>query len=130
VVVDFSAGLPDLALFPRRRWARATHVALETTPDDRLGYGSAQGLPELRAGLVDYLGRVRGVSAAPDDVVICNGFSHGITVLADALGHLGHRDIGVEDPHRGAGNQLAYSSLPPAGTRRSWPRQRLRGACG
>ena len=110
-VVDFSAGLPDLALFPRRRWARATHVALETTPDDRFGYGPAQGLPELRAALVDYLGRVRGVSAAPENVVICNGFSHAITVIAAALGHLGHRDIAVEDPHRGAGNQLAYSSL-------------------
>lgn len=111
IEVDFSAGLPDLALFPRGRWGRASHAALQTTPDERLGYGNAQGLPELQRALIDYLARVRGVRAHPDHVVVCGGFSHGITVLAEALGWLGHDRIAVEDPHRGAGCQLDHSSL-------------------
>ena len=115
IEVDFSAGLPDLAHFPRGRWARATRVALQTVPDERLGYGSVRGLPELQRALVDYLARVRGVRAHPDQVVICSGFSHGITVLAEALGRQGHDRIAVEDPHRGAGRQLEHSSLEVRG---------------
>ena len=111
IEVDFSAGLPDLALFPRGPWSRASRVALRTIPDERLGYGNTRGVPELQRALVDYLARVRGVRAHPDQVVVGNGFSHGITVLAEALGWLGHDRIAVEDPHRGAGPQLEHSSL-------------------
>ncbi|HEX5944712.1 MAG TPA: PLP-dependent aminotransferase family protein [Acidimicrobiales bacterium] len=111
IEVDFSAGLPDLALFPRSRWARASRVALQTVPDERLGYCNARGLPELQSALIDYLARVRGVRAHPDQVVMCSGFSHAITVLAEALARRGHHRIAVEDPHRGAGPQLEHSSL-------------------
>lgn len=109
--VDFSAGVPDLALFPRARWSRASRVALQTLPDERLSYGHPQGLPELQGALTEYLARVRGVRAHPEQVVICSGFSHGISVLAEALAHLGHDRIAVEDPHRGAERQLEHSSL-------------------
>jgi GntR family transcriptional regulator/MocR family aminotransferase len=115
VEVDFSAGLPDLALFPRARWARASRVALQTVPDERLGYDSTQGLPELQRALVDYLARVRGVRAHTDQVVICSGFSHAVTVLTEALGRLGHDRIAVEDPHLGAGRQLEHSALDVRG---------------
>jgi GntR family transcriptional regulator/MocR family aminotransferase len=115
IEADFSAGVPDLALFPRSRWSRATRAALQTIPDERLGYADTRGLPELRHALIDYLARVRGVRAHPDQVVICNGFSHGVTVLAEALGRQGHDRIAVEDPHRGAGRQLGHSSLAVRG---------------
>ena len=111
VVVDFSAGVPDLELFPRRSWSRASRAAMATLPSGRLGYGEPVGSPELRRALVDYLGRVRGVSGDDDRVVVCSGFSHGVTVLTDALRRLGHERIAVEDPHRGAGTQLAHSPL-------------------
>jgi GntR family transcriptional regulator/MocR family aminotransferase len=46
VVVDFRPGLPDLALFPRADWLRATRAALQTLPDEKLGYADPRGLPE------------------------------------------------------------------------------------
>lgn len=115
VEVDFGAGVPDLALFPRARWARATRAALQSLPDAGLGYDDPRGLTGLRRALVGYLGRVRGVRTDEDHVVVGGGFSHGIAVLAAALAAAGHRAIAVEDPHRGAGPQLAHSPLAVRG---------------
>lgn len=111
VIVDFGAGVPDLALFPRSRWLRATRTAMAVLPDALLGYGDPRGLGDLRNALIDYLARVRGVRAGEDQVFVGNGFSHSIAVVTDALRRQGHTSIAVEDPHRGAGPQLAFSSL-------------------
>jgi GntR family transcriptional regulator/MocR family aminotransferase len=61
--------------------------------------------------LVDYLGRVRGVSADVEQVMVTNGFSHSVTVITTALERLGHEVIAVEDPHRCAQDQLGLSGL-------------------
>ncbi len=42
---DFRSGLPDLGLFPRAAWARATRAALASMPDAELGYLPPAGLP-------------------------------------------------------------------------------------
>src|ERR1700753_2659963 len=60
---DFTPGLPDLAGFPRDRWLRSVRAAWRETALDAVGYGDPRGVPELRAALAEYLGRVRG--AAP-----------------------------------------------------------------
>ncbi len=98
VIVDFRPGLPDLDLFPRAAWLRATRVALQTVPRDDLGYTDPRGLLPLRQALADYLARVRGVSADPDHVVVCNGFGHGFSLLAAVLRDLGHDVVAIEDP--------------------------------
>jgi GntR family transcriptional regulator/MocR family aminotransferase len=92
---DFRPGDPDMSFFPHAAWARATRAATRSMPDESLGYGDPAGLPALRRTLADYLGRVRGVSCEPDDVVVCNGFSHGLSLLARVLAG---RNIAVEDP--------------------------------
>src|SRR5687768_5123922 len=81
VAVDFRPGLPDLDLFPRAAWLRATRSALQTLPRDDLGYSQPQGLLLLRQAVADYLARVRGVSTDADHVVICNGFGHGFSLV-------------------------------------------------
>jgi GntR family transcriptional regulator/MocR family aminotransferase len=98
VAHDFRTGLPDLGLFPRAAWARATRAALATMPDADLGYHPAAGLPGLRAALSSYLGRVRGVSCTPDQVIVCNGFAHGFSLVLRALVDRGITEIGVEVP--------------------------------
>ena len=98
VVVDFRPGLPDLSLFPRGAWARATRAALQTLPDADLGYTDPAGLPQLREAVADYLRRVRGVTADPRRVVVCNGFSHGLSLVVRVLTDLGHDAFAVEDP--------------------------------
>jgi GntR family transcriptional regulator / MocR family aminotransferase len=95
---DFRSGLPDLGLFPRAAWARATRAALATMPDAELGYVPPAGLPRLRASVADYLGRVRGVACGPDQVMICNGFAHGFGVVLRALVDRGITAVAVEVP--------------------------------
>jgi GntR family transcriptional regulator/MocR family aminotransferase len=109
VVVDFRPGLPDLALFPRAAWLRATRAALQTLPDENLGYADPRGLPELRDALADYLGRVRGVSTSSDRVLICNGFAHGLGLVVRALQDIGHSLFAVENPgHDGPRTELEW----------------------
>ena len=97
-VVHFRPGLPDLDLFPRASWGRAVRQALQTLPSDGLDYLDPRGLRLTREVLVDYLARVRGVSADPDQIIICNGFGHALGLLGPALLGAGHRHIAVEDP--------------------------------
>jgi GntR family transcriptional regulator/MocR family aminotransferase len=108
VLVDFRPGLPDLDLFPRAAWQRAMRTATQTLPRDDLGYIDSRGLQHAREAIVDYLARVRGVCADAAQVVICNGFSHGFTVVAGVLRGCGHEGIAVEDPgYEGARDVLA-----------------------
>lgn len=108
-LVDFRTALPDLSLFPRSAWMRASRAALQTMPDEHLGYADPHGLPQLRTAVADYLGRVRGVTAGAEQVVICNGFGHGLSLVVGALRDLGHDSVAVEDPgHDGPRAELAW----------------------
>jgi GntR family transcriptional regulator/MocR family aminotransferase len=95
---DFRTGLPDLALFPRAAWVRATKAAMASLPDADLGYGDPAGLPRLREALASYLGRVRGVCCEPGQVIVCNGFGHGFSLVVRALVDRGVTDWAVEVP--------------------------------
>jgi GntR family transcriptional regulator / MocR family aminotransferase len=98
VVVDFRPGRPDLDLFPRAAWLRATRTALGVMPAADLGYIDPRGLVQLREALAEYLGRVRGVDANVDQVVICNGFAHGLSLVVRALRDSGRDAIAMENP--------------------------------
>ncbi|HEY0539098.1 MAG TPA: PLP-dependent aminotransferase family protein [Actinoallomurus sp.] len=97
-------GSPDLAEFPRTQWLKAARRALTAAPHDAFGYGDALGRVELRTALADYLARARGVYAEPERVVICSGFHHGLTLMAQALRARRVRAVAVEsyglDLHR------------------------------
>jgi GntR family transcriptional regulator/MocR family aminotransferase len=109
IVVDFRPGLPDLDLFPRAAWLRASRAALQTLPGKYLGYIDPRGLRQLREALADYLARVRGVNTDADHLVICNGFSHGLSLAVRALRDSGHDVFAVEDPgHDGPRLELEW----------------------
>jgi len=93
-----ASGLPDPALFPRQDWLRHYRDVLREMPDSGLLYPEPRGARELRTALATYLGRVRGVRATGDQVLICGGFSQGLMLLCRALGLRGVRRIAVEDP--------------------------------
>jgi GntR family transcriptional regulator/MocR family aminotransferase len=95
---DFRPGMPDLGLVPRPAWQRAWRDGFARLPDGELGYGDPRGAPGLRRALAAYLGRVRGVIADPETVVVCNGFSHGLSLVAEALLHAGIDGVAIEDP--------------------------------
>ena len=90
--------LPDYSAFPREKWLTSYRAALKAAPDLELAYGDVRGSPELRAALVSYLGRVRGVSATAEHAFVCGGFAQAIGLLCATLRRSGRSAIGVEDP--------------------------------
>ena len=90
--------LPDYAAFPRDRWLTSYRAALKCAPDRELAYGDVRGSIALRAALVSYLGRVRGVSGSAENAFVCGGFAQAIGLLCSALRRSGRSTIGVEDP--------------------------------
>src|SRR5213593_178749 len=96
--VDFRPGRPDLDQFPRATWLRSVRRVLNEAPSPRLGYLDGRGVPELRDALAAYLNRVRFTAADPASLVICSGFSQGLTLVARVLAASGARRMAVEDP--------------------------------
>ncbi|WP_439663842.1 PLP-dependent aminotransferase family protein [Lentzea sp. HUAS TT2] len=97
LVHDLRPGRPDLSSFPRNEWLRALRRALQTAPDEALGYGDVHGLPVLREAVATYLARARGVHTRPDNVIVSSGTAQGLALLAGALHKLGVRTAAVEE---------------------------------
>jgi GntR family transcriptional regulator / MocR family aminotransferase len=98
VRIDFCPCRADGSQFPRRAWLRSIrHVLIEASPED-FGYVSGRGAPALHQALVAYLNRVRGTSARPENIVICNGYAQGVGLIISALVKAGAKRLAVEDP--------------------------------
>ena len=93
---DLRPGVPDVSAFPRREWIAASRAALADAPDHVLGYPDPRGVPQLRAALAGYLARTRGVHAAPERIVVCAGFAHGLALLCRLLRARGGRAVSIE----------------------------------
>ncbi len=94
----FHPGLPDLAGFPRDRWLRSLRAAWRESPLGAVGYGDPRGVPRLREVLGEYLARVRGAAADPENMMICTGFMQGFSIVCRLLAARGVEAIAVEDP--------------------------------
>ena len=95
---DFRPSVPDVSTFPRAAWLRSLRHALATITDADLGYGDPRGVEVLRSALADYLGRVRGVVADPEHIVVTNGYTQGLGLVCHALAAAGAQRIALEDP--------------------------------
>jgi GntR family transcriptional regulator/MocR family aminotransferase len=96
--IDFRPGVPDLTSFPMRDWLWAWGNVSHVLPATAVGYGDPRGATALREVLAAYLRRVRGASANPERLVICNGFAQGLHLLLRALASHGVRQVALEDP--------------------------------
>jgi GntR family transcriptional regulator/MocR family aminotransferase len=96
--LNFHPGLPDLAGFPRDRWLRSLRAAWRQAPIDAVGYPDPRGVPALRQALAEYLGRVRGAAAEPEQLMICTGFTQAFSLLCRWLADRGVESIALEDP--------------------------------
>ena len=101
--IDFIATTPDVELFPRRAWIRATERALREAPNEALDYGDHRGRIELRRALSGYLGRVRGVRIEPERMVITQGFTQGLDLVSRVLLARGSTEIAFEAPSQPTG---------------------------
>ncbi|MBN8480380.1 MAG: PLP-dependent aminotransferase family protein [Xanthomonadales bacterium] len=95
-------------------WRREINRAAERAEFD---YPDAQGLPELRARICDYLTRRRGVDAQPEDVLVISGTQQAFALAARVL--LDANDtVVLEDPHyRGARQIFLANGLRVRGVR-------------
>ncbi|MFR9721920.1 PLP-dependent aminotransferase family protein [Streptomyces sp. MS19] len=100
--LDLMPSSPDASAFPRTAWTASARRAMGVAPHDAFGVGDPQGRIELRRALAEYLARARGVRTAPDRLVICSGFAHGLRLLSsllrgavavEAYGLAFHRDV-------------------------------------
>ncbi len=109
---DMNPFRPALGGFPRAAWLGALARVLRSVPDERLGYPDPAGTAELRLTLAAYLGRVRGVRANPNQIVVVNGLRQGIDLLWRALAATGAHRIAVEHPGwRGIRETVADAGL-------------------
>jgi GntR family transcriptional regulator / MocR family aminotransferase len=95
---DFRPSVPDVAAFPRTAWLRSLRDGLAAIADHDLAYGDPRGVEPLRAALADYLGRVRGVVADPDRVIVTCGYQQALGLVCHALAARGAKRIAIEDP--------------------------------
>jgi len=112
---NFKTGTPDLQNFPRAQWIRATSKAITRMAPEEFGYGHRTGAEPLRIALADYLGRVRGVSADPRQVICVGGFDQARTLFAQVLWERGVRRIAAEDPgytDRKVFTELGFEMIP------------------
>ncbi|HEX4116265.1 MAG TPA: PLP-dependent aminotransferase family protein [Solirubrobacteraceae bacterium] len=109
---DLNPYRPGLDGFPRAAWLSALTRVLREVPDERLAYPDPAGTPELRASLAAYLGRVRGVRATPEQIVITCGTRQGVELLWSVLVAGGARGVAVEQPGwRGISETAADAGL-------------------
>ncbi len=131
---DLRPGSPDTAAFPRAPWLSAMRQALAEAPPEAFGYTSAEGRPELRAALAEYLGRARGVTADPDRIVVCGGFAQAFALSCAALHDGGGRTLAAErfglPDHRAIAVRSGFSLRPLAVDERGACVEDLTGAAG
>ena len=98
LAVDFRAGVPDLASFPRRDWAWALRDGCRAASVAELDYGDPRGTLALREVLAGYLRRVRRAVVEPDQIIICVGFAQAVNLLLQVLARAGVARLAIEDP--------------------------------
>ncbi|OBX20067.1 GntR family transcriptional regulator [Erythrobacter sp. QSSC1-22B] len=112
-LLHLSDGLPDPRIMPGVELARAFRRAL-ISPSflSGSGYGDPRGSIALRTSLADYLMQERGLTAAPENVLVTRGSQMALFLAAGAVLEPGQA-IAVEEP----GYPLAWSAFRAAGAR-------------
>jgi GntR family transcriptional regulator / MocR family aminotransferase len=95
---DLRPSAPDVSSFPRAAWLRSLREAVGKLADQDLLYGDPRGEEALRSTLAEYLGRVRGVAANPERVIVTSGYSQGQGVVCRVLADRGAKRIAFENP--------------------------------
>ncbi|HEY9133566.1 MAG TPA: PLP-dependent aminotransferase family protein [Dyella sp.] len=109
----FELGVPDLASFPHKAWARTLAARARALRVHDLGYGQACGLEALRVAILDHVAATRGVTARPEQVLVVPSTRAAVSLLAEVLLRDVRDDavVWVEDP----GYPTAKTLLSAAG---------------
>lgn len=84
-IISFRTGIPELSSIPIKKWGKIyKEITLSISPD-YLGYQDSYGEYELRYELSNYLRRVRGVNANPENVLITTGAAQAFSLLCQLV---------------------------------------------
>ncbi len=95
LAIAFQLGTPSISSLPPRIWREAWRAVTSRLPPN--GYGAPSGDRALRAALVPYLGRSRGLACTAEDVVITTGAAHALDLISRATLTAGD-GVGFEEP--------------------------------
>lgn len=95
--IDFGFGRSFPHIFPYDVWRKLLARYLSTDDAMLSRYGSTAGFYPLRAAIAEYLAQFRGVSCAPEQVVIVNGAQQALDILVRLLLHPGDQVL-MESP--------------------------------
>jgi GntR family transcriptional regulator/MocR family aminotransferase len=101
-LIDLQPGISWAEGIEPAMWRRAWRQAGAHLPSP---WPDPYGLPELRAEVAGYLRRSRGLAVTPAHILITQGVSSGLALLADALLAPGDK-AGVEDPGYPTGREV------------------------
>lgn len=94
---DFKYGDIELRRFPLSHWKKCMIEALSHPDIDVLGYGDRQGHAGLRTEIANMVFHSRGISCMPEQIVLCAGTQHAVSLLCQLL-KLRGKAVGIEDP--------------------------------
>jgi GntR family transcriptional regulator/MocR family aminotransferase len=101
-LIDLQPGISWAEGIEPAAWRRAWRQAGKHLPSR---WPDPHGLPELRAEIAAYLRRSRGLAVTPAHVLVTQGVSSGLALLADALLAPGDK-AGVEEPGYATGREV------------------------
>jgi GntR family transcriptional regulator / MocR family aminotransferase len=101
-LIDLQPGISWAEGIEPAAWRRAWRQAGKHLPSR---WPDPHGLPELRAEIAAYLRRSRGLAVTPAHVLVTQGVSSGLALLADALLAPGDK-VGVEEPGYATGREV------------------------
>ncbi|MGH2873938.1 MAG: PLP-dependent aminotransferase family protein [Solirubrobacteraceae bacterium] len=99
---DLTPTTPDVTLFPLARWLAAVQRSARRAGRQVLDYRDPRGELILRQLLADRLGRTRGVTAEPAQIVVTQGTAQSLELVLRSLRSLGATHVAVEDPSQTA----------------------------
>ena len=102
VIADLQPGIPWAEGIEPAAWRRAWRQAGAHLPSR---WPDPYGLPELREEIAAYLRRSRGLAVTPAHVLVTQGVSSGLALLADALLTPGDK-AGIEEPGYPTGREV------------------------
>lgn len=94
---DFKYGDVDPYHFPIKKWKSCLQDSLEGQETGLYEYGDELGDKGLRKEIASYLFQARGVACSPDQIVICAGTQHAISIICQILSLHG-KSVAFENP--------------------------------
>ncbi|WP_168734288.1 MocR-like pyridoxine biosynthesis transcription factor PdxR [Pseudothauera nasutitermitis] len=94
--VDFQVGVTAPEMLSRKLLSRYTD-ALARGAERLCAYQSAEGMPQLRSAIAQYVAINKGIQAGERQIVIVNGAQEGLSLLAHLFLHE-HADVWMEHP--------------------------------